>query len=221
MTTPASTLPVERRTATVRALEVETTDNFKYLSAICLPYNEFADIGWFLEQHAPRSLSKSIKEAARSLPLHVFHDDSPMTGANMTAESWPIGVASEWDDNDERLRAVFKLDDDPKAQRAAKLAQVDEDGNSMLGYMSIRFAPIRSTWEFVEDFNPDLGPEHKDRVTRTESRLVSVALVSGPAFVNTPVEWVRSNDHNRHWDGGGRQLDEWAKTVEQLKAGPR
>lgn len=215
-----SKLPTERRTAPVRLLEVETTDNLKYLSAICLPYNEPADIGWFVEDFAPGSLAKSIAEAARSLPLHVFHDDMASSGAQMTAESWPIGVATEWDDNDERLRGVFKLDDSPKAQRAARLAKPDEDGNSMLGYMSVRFAPIRSQWTYAEDFNPDLGPEHKDHVTRIEARLVSMGLVSGPAYQNTPVEWVRSNEPQRNWDGGARQLDEWASYLEQIKAGP-
>lgn len=215
-----SKLPTEVRTAPVRMLEVETTDNFKYLSAILVPYNEPADIGWFVEEHAPGSFAKSIKEAANGLPLHVFHDDNASTGANMTVESWPIGVAAEWDDTDARLRGVWKLDDDPKAQRAAKLAQVDEDGLSMLGYMSVRFAPIRSTWVRVDDFNPDLGPEYKDKVTRVESRLVSAALVSTPAFVGATVEWVRSNEAQRNWDGGGRQLDEWAQYLEQVKAGP-
>jgi phage head maturation protease len=216
-----SKLPTERRTAPVRMLEVETTDNLKYLSAILVPYNEPADIGWFVEDFAPGSLAKSIAEAARGLPLHVFHDDMAYSGAQMTAESWPIGVASEWDDTSSRLRGVWKLDDDPKAQRAAKLATPDEDGNSMLGYMSVRFAPIRSTWVRVDDFNPDLGPEYKDKVTRVEARLVSAALVSTPAYIGATVEWVRSAEPQRNWDGGARQLDEWAKYLEQIKAGPR
>lgn len=211
-------LPEERRTAPLELREVETTDNFKYLSAVAVPYNEPADIGWFLEDFAAGSLAKSIKEAARSLPLHLFHDDMPGYGAD---EGWPIGVASEWDDNEIRLRGVWELDDSAKAQRAARLAQVDADGKSKLGYMSIRFAPIRSAWTYAEDFNPELGPAYKDKVTRQEARLVSVAMVSTPAYAGAAVEWVRSCEPQRIRDAGRRELDEWATYLEQVKAGPR
>jgi hypothetical protein len=81
-----------------------------------------------------------------------------------------------------------------------------------VGYASIRFAPIRSQWTDAEDFTPDLGPEHRDKVMRIEARLGSVALVSAPADVNTAVEWMRSNEHQPEW-AGGRQLDEWAGIV--------
>jgi phage head maturation protease len=212
-----SRLPEERRTAPIQLREVETTENLKYLSAIAVPYNEPADIGWFVEDFAAGSLAKSIKEAARSLPLHLLHDDMPGFG---DPEGWPIGVASEWDDDAARLRGVWELDDSAKAQRAARLAQVDDLGKSKLGYMSIRFAPIRSSWTYAEDFNPDLGPAHKDRVTRQEARLVSVALVSTPAYVNAAVEWVRSSEPQRVRDAASRELDEWARYLEQIKTGP-
>lgn len=212
-------LPDERRTAAVQLLEVETTANLKYISAVAVPYNDAADIGMFMEDFAPGSLAKSIGEAARSLPLHVFHDDMPMY-QNMSIESWPIGVAHEWDDNNNRLRGVWKLDDSVKAQRAAQLAKPDDQGNAALGYMSIRFLPIRSAWTYAEDWNPELGPAYKDRVTRTEARLVSVSLVSAPAYKSAAVEWVRSAEPQRQREAPGRQLDEWARYLEQVKAGP-
>lgn len=214
-----SRLPDERRTAPLQLLEVETTDNLKYLSAVAVPYGEPADIGMFMEDFAPGSLAKSIKEAARSLPLHVFHDDMPMY-APMAFESWPIGVAHEWDDDNNRLRGVWKLDDSLKAQRAAQLARPDENGRSMLGYMSIRFNPIRSSWTYAQDYNPDLGPQYKDRVTRLEARLVSVSLVSTPAYRSAEVEWVRSSEPRRMVESSARELDEWAAYLKQVKAGP-
>lgn len=213
-------LPDERRTAPLQLLEMEMTDNLKYLSAIAVPYNEPADIGMFMEDFAPGSLAKSIKEAARSLPLHVLHDDMPMYSP-MMFESWPIGVAHEWDDDNNRLRGVWKLDDSVKAQRAAQLARPDENGRSMLGYMSIRFSPIRSTWTYADDYNPDLGPKYKDRVTRQEARLVSVSIVSTPAYKSASVEWVRSSEPARVRESAGRELDEWAAYLEQVKRGPR
>lgn len=212
-----SRIPDERRTAPV--LDIEVTDNLKYLSAIAVPYNEPADIGMFMEDFARGSMAKSIEEAARSLPLHVMHDDMPMYSP-MTAESWPIGVASEWRDEANYLRGVWKLDDSLKAQRAAQLAKPDENGNSLLGYMSIRFQPIRSAWTYAEDWNPDLGPAHKDRVTRIEARLVSVSLVSTPAYKSAAVEWVRSAEPQRVRESAARELDEWAAYLEKVKAGP-
>lgn len=215
-----TTLPDERRTAPLQLLDVETTDSLKYLSAVAVPYGEAADIGMFMEDFAPGSLAKSIKEAARSLPLHVFHDDMPMYAA-MSFEGWPIGVAHEWHDDSNALRGVWKLDDSVKAQRAAQLAKPDDQGRSMLGYMSIRFQPIRSAWTYAEDWNPDLGPAYKDRVTRTEARLVSVSLVSTPAYKSAGVEWVRSTEPRRVPESSARELDEWAAYLEQVKAGPR
>jgi len=212
-------LPTERRTAPLQLLEVETTENLKYLSAIAVPYNDPADIGMFMEDFAPGSLAKSIKEAARSLPLHVFHDDMPMY-APMAVESWPIGIAHEWDDDNNRLRGVWALDDSVKAQRAAQLAKPDDQGRSLMGYMSIRFQPIRSAWTYAEDWNPDLGPAYKDRVTRQEARLVSVSLVSTPAYKSAAVEWVRSAEPQRQRESASRELDEWAAYLEQVKAGP-
>ncbi len=214
-----SRIPDERRTAPVQLLEVETTDNLRYLSAVLVPYNEPADIGMFMEDFAPGSLAKSYKEAARSLPLHVFHDDMPMY-SSMSFEAWPIGVAHEWDDDNTRLRAVWKLDDSLKAQRAAQLAKPDEFGRSMLGYMSVRFQPIRSVWTYADEWNPDLGPEYKDRVTRVEARLVSASLVSTPAYKSASVDWVRSAEPTRKQESAARELDEWAKYLEHVKAGP-
>ncbi len=214
-----SRIPDERRTAAVQLLEVETTANLTYLSAVAVPYNEPADIGMFLEDFAAGSLAKSIKEAARSLPLHVFHDDMPMYSP-MMVESWPIGVAYEWDDDNNRLRGVWKLDDSLKAQRAARLAQPDENGRSLLGYMSIRFQPIRSAWTYAEDWNPELGPAYKDKVTRLEARLVSVSLVSTPQYQSSAVEWVRSAEPQRKREAAARELDEWAAYLERVKAGP-
>lgn len=210
-----TTMELERRAAKLELREVEVSSSGR-ISAIAVPYNTRADIGWFTESHLPGSFAKSIKEAARSLPLHVFHDD--MTGAG-EASSWPVGVAEEWDDNGEVLRGVWKFDDSEKAQRARRLATPDENGNAMLGYMSIRFQPIRSNWEFADDFNPDLGSEFKDHVDRIESRLVSVALVSTPAFIGATVDWVRSAPPPGR--DVGRAVDEWSSWLQQVKGGAR
>jgi HK97 family phage prohead protease len=173
-----------------------------------VPYDDPADIGWYLEEHAPGSLAKSIKEAARSLPLLLQHDE----------RVFPIGVASEWDDSATALDGIWKLDNSDRAQEAARLATPDEDGNAMLGYMSIRFAPIRSAWEYAEDFNPSLGSDHKDKVRRLESRLVEVSLVSTPAFKNAAVEFVRTAERQRVLEDPTAAVKAWRAEFEKLRA---
>ena len=137
------------------------------------------------------------------------------------ASTFPIGVSDKWEDGTEGLDGFWKLDNSAEAQRAAELAKPDEDGKSPLGYMSIRFQPIRSDWEYANDFNPNLGPSHKDKVTRVESRLVEVSLVSTPAFKSATVTWVRSNERALHRDAtGGKKLEAWQKVLDELRDTP-
>lgn len=205
-------LVAEQRAAQVVDLDIT---NSGFIAATAIPYNTVTQIGAFTEAFLPGSLAKSIQEAARSLPLHLMHDDMAEFG-NI---GMPIGVAHQWDDNDVRLYGVWKFDDDAKAQRARQLATPDADGNSALGYMSIRFAPIRDKWRYATKWDPSLGPEGMDHVDHVESRLVSVSLVSTPAYIGSTVDWVRSaGAPNR--DTGRRAVDEWAAYVEKVKAGP-
>jgi HK97 family phage prohead protease len=197
----------ERRAFEIR--DVEMNEAKTKIAGIAVPYNDAADLGWFMEEHAPGSLAKSIKEAARSLPLTLFHQDHVLDSH--------IGVASEWKELDKGLRGVWDLDDSPTAQRAAKLATPDDNGNSVLGYFSIRFAPIRSEWTYAKDFNPDLGPNFKDRVRRLESRLLAVSLLSTPAFKNAPVEFVRSGEPQRQRKATRREVDVWRDELARLR----
>jgi phage head maturation protease len=212
----ATKIPTERRAVEVDVVGLELNATKTKMQGIAVPYNDPTDVGFFVESHLPGSFAKSIKEAARSLPLHVFHDDM----AEFGNVGWPIGVASEWHDETDVLRVVWNLHDDQKSQRAAQLATPDEEGNAALGYFSIRFQPILSNWQLAEKWDPDLGSAYKDRVDRVESRLVSVALVSTPAFIRTPVEWVRSAPPPGR-DTGQRKVDAWSRYLEDVKAGPR
>ena len=204
-----TTMQAERRAFEFELRDVETNQARTKLSGVAVPYNRPADIGWFMETFEPGSLSKSIREAARSLPLTLFHNDDVLDSH--------IGVASEWIDDQSALRGVWTLDDSPTAQRAAQLATADEDGNAVLGYMSIRFAPIRSEWTYAEDFNPDLGPAYKDRVTRLEARLLAVSLVSTPAFKEAAVEFVRSGERQLARKATRRDVDIWRAELARLR----
>lgn len=152
---------------------------FRYLEGRAVPYGTYASLGLFMEQHSPGSLRQSTTAGkGRALPLLLFHD----------ARSFPIGVADSWHHSDDDLRGVWKLNDSPEAQRAATAAEAGE-----LTGLSIGFQPIRSRWEYVawDSWDPELGPDHMDKVTREESRLVEVSVVPTPAFADAQVTAVR------------------------------
>ena len=149
--------------------------SFTELKGRAVPYGVWTNRGWFMESVAAGCFDKSLREAAATgLPLHLFHD----------SESFPVGVSVEWESRKDALYGTWRLDGGPEAQRAAQLAH---DG--LLAYMSVGHAPIRSEWEFVatDDWNPDMGPDHMDRITRVESRLVEVSLLTVPAFPQAQV----------------------------------
>lgn len=175
--------PESRLFAGVELREVEATESLSMIRGIAVPYGEWASIGWFLEQFDPGSLAKSIKEAARALPLNLFHDN----------RMFPIGAADEWRELDRGLQGTWKIDQ--HAELAQESARHAAEGR--LTGLSIEFAPIRSEWELAEVFDPASGPEGMDRVTRREARLGAVGLVQTPAYVSAGVELVRSADARR------------------------
>ena len=151
---------------------------YTFLEGRAVPYDTYADLGYFMEQHDGESFKRSTKgNIGQRLPLLLFHDN----------RTFPIGHADKWT-HDGGLNGVWRLNESPEAQRAAQAAEAGD----LVG-MSIGFAPIRSDWQYVEDWNPDLGADHKDRVTRLESRLLEVSLTPTPAFVEAGVEVVRTS----------------------------
>jgi phage head maturation protease len=43
----------------------------------------------------------------------------------------------------------------------------------------------------ASDYNPDLGEEHMDRMTRVEARLVETSIVPTPAYADAQILAVR------------------------------
>jgi len=148
---------------------------FTELRGRAVPYAVWTNRGWFMESVRHGCFDKSLDENGDALPLHLFHD----------SDSFPVGVSTAWERKRDALYGVWRLDGGDEAQRAAALAH---DG--LLGYMSVGHSPIRSEWEFVDadsQWNPDLGPEHMDKLTRVESRLVEVSLLTVPAYPQAQV----------------------------------
>lgn len=203
MSTMASERP-EARLFTPEIREVETTSSLSMMRGLAVPYNEWANIGWFMEAFDPGSLAKSIREAAADLALNLFHE----------GRSFPIGAADEWQEEAGGLYGVWRLDDSVEAQRAAQLAE-----KRMLTGLSIEFQPIRSEWTEARELNPDLGPDFMDKVLRKEARLGAVALVQTPAYASAGVQLVRSADANRRDVVGTPVLDAMKAATEALRAG--
>jgi HK97 family phage prohead protease len=174
---------------------------FKYLEGRAVPYGEWADIGWFLEAHREGSLDQTTRAGSgKNLPLLLFHNN----------RSWPIGHNDSWSSDSGGLNGVWRLNDTAEAQQAATLAAAGD-----LTGLSIGFQPIRSEWEHVEEWAPELGPDHMDRVTRLESRLLEVSLTPTPAFAGAEVVMVRTAERPRA--RRDTRLDGWKRELERLR----
>jgi hypothetical protein len=152
---------------------------YRYLEGRAVPYDTWGDVGMFMERHAGGSFKHSTSGGAgKKLPLMLFHDRARI----------PVGVAEKWT-HDDGLIGVWRLDASAEAQRAAEAA-----ADGLLVGLSVGFQPRSSEWEFRswDEWDPALGPEHKDKVTHLESRLVEVSLTPTPVFEDAGVSEVRT-----------------------------
>lgn len=181
----------ELRTFMPPAFEVRDVDEkaglLTRLAGRALAYGAVADIGRFTEEFTPRAFAKSIGEAAKGLPLTLFHKDNDLASL--------VGVNEEWHDRTEALDGVWRLDTSERAQEAGRLAR---DG--YLNYMSIRFQPDRTRQETRN------GKLH---MIRQSARLIATSLVSTPAYAGSTVEWVRTHDADAHDAAAREELREW------------
>lgn len=186
----------------VRDLEVSGA-RAQYLEGLAVPYGVEQDVGWMLETMAPGVFSRSISEAARGLPLLLWHD----------SRTYPVGVSETWAEDADGLRGVWRLDGGDEAQRAAQLAQ---DG--LLVGLSVGFVPIRSTWTYADVWDPDRGPDGMDRVTREEARLLEVSLTPTPAYAGAQVSLVRSagGELRRERERPGREVRAWRSWLDSI-----
>lgn len=192
--------PTKPDLVTLRAPEVRTfspnldlravdgTESGTFLEGVAVPYDTWADIGWFMERHMPGSFKKSIREAAKGLPLLLWHDN----------QTFPVGVSDEWRDEGDALRCVWRIDQtDDRARTAAQKAR---DG--FLTGLSIGFAPVGEPEVEIDD-NGVVW------VTRRESRLLEVSLTPTPAFAGAQVSLVRSRMEHQGKPRRSAELDAW------------
>lgn len=162
----------------VRDLDVSGRAPFTTIEGRAVPYDTWANVGPYLERFKRGAFGKSTGEGAKSLPLMLFHGRD---------ELWPIGRSTRWRDRPDGLHGEWELNDTANAQRAASMAKSGE-----LGFLSIGFVDIRSVPDLAADYDPMLGEDHMDRVTRVEARLVEVSIVPTPAYADAEVTQVRA-----------------------------
>lgn len=125
-----------------------------------------------MEKIKKGAFSKSIREAAKRLPLLLFHD----------SRSFPVGVSEKWTESADGLDCVWRLDTSEVAQEAARLADA-----GMLTGLSVGFIGLQAERTYDEDSGMSW-------VERTEARLLEVSLTPTPAYVGAQVATVRSRE---------------------------
>jgi HK97 family phage prohead protease len=149
---------------------------YRSITGLVVPYNAPTDIGLAVEQFARGAFTGSLVEWS-DIPLLLWHDN----------RSWPIGVATDWDDRFDGLHARFRLAMTSVAQSAGMYAR---DG--LLSGLSVGFSPIKSSWRYAAEWNPELGPDGLDHVVRHEARLHEVSLTPTPAYAAARVHHVEA-----------------------------
>lgn len=170
--TPILTAPEIRTFPGLELRETEASESGRYLEGRAVPYGVWQDVGWYMEMIRKGAFAKSIREAARKLPLLLFHD----------GRSFPVGVSERWTETDDGLDVVWRLDTADRAQEAARLA-----AEGMLTGLSVGFLGIQAERSYDEDSGMSW-------VERTEARLMEVSLTPTPAYAGAKVSLVRSRE---------------------------
>jgi HK97 family phage prohead protease len=163
------TTPSEVRAYSLQA-QFRASAEGRHMIGLVAPYNVKADVGPFTETLRPGVFAKSVRQAARSLPLHIMHKHDEV----------PVGKAVHWEDTPEGLIGDFIFDSRDAAQEAARLA---EEG--LLSALSVGFLPLDggTRWDYS-----GVKP-HADRI---EARMLETSLCSVPVYEAAGVLAMRS-----------------------------
>ena len=186
-----------------RGLELRDVEaeGFRWLHGRAVPYGVWQDVGWYMEKIRKGAFAKSIKEAARRLPLLLFHD----------GRSFPVGVSERWTETDDGLDVVWKLDTSERAQEAARLASEGMLTGLSVGFQSMANGSIRT-------YDEDTGISW---VERTEARLLEVSLTPTQAYAGAKVALVRSREPHVNGSAPARrrsaEVDALKRYLEKIK----
>jgi HK97 family phage prohead protease len=150
---------------------------YRSITGLVVPYNTPTDIGLNVEEFDRGAFTASLV-ARSAVPLLLWHD----------RRTFPLGVATAWDDRRDGLHATFNLAMTPVAQFAGNQA-----AQGFLTGLSVGFTPGRSSVRrYAQEWNPELGPDYMDHVVRHEARLHEVSMTPTPAFADARVYAVES-----------------------------
>jgi HK97 family phage prohead protease len=172
--------PVEHRWYEVRDADVPA--DLTRIRILAVPYGTWANLGsGAIERVTPHAPDKSIREAARGLPLLLFHNNA----------MYPIGKSVKWELNDPAgLIGEWALDTDDTSQEAARKARDGYLTGASIGFQAIRSERV---WNDEDDWDDAVSREIAYvQITRLEIRLVEVSLTPTPAYVDAGVQEVRS-----------------------------
>lgn len=209
----------EVRTFPALELRADTVDGdpdapIREITGVAVPYDTWTSVGWFEEKMLKGTFRKSIQEAARRLPLLLWHNN----------RAFPIGVSRAWDETDPGLVGHWTIDEsDDDAQTAARKAR---DG--MFTGLSVGFAEInRDGAKLRVDAETGEQVDYDDwwRLDRPgivwkEARLLEVSLTPTPAYAGAQVAMVRSAQRRDSTGGRPRrngELDHWHRKLEGLR----
>lgn len=165
------------------------------MTGLAAPYNTETPIGSsYIEVLAPGVFKKSIREAARGLPLLAFHD----------ATKYPVGKSVAWEESDNGLVGTWEFDTDEDAERAYRKAK-----EGYITGLSVGFQPLESEVDPGDDTRPTV-------VTRRQARLFEVSLVPTPAYAAAQITLVRTQGPRL----ATPHADKWRRWAdENLRAG--
>lgn len=152
----------------------EGGDARRVMVGIAAPYNQETAIrGEYIEVLSPGVFKKSIREAARGLPLHVFHDHT----------SFPVGKSIDWEERDTGLLGTWEFLPAGVDEIADKAYRMALDG--FITGLSVGFQPIQSKVDPGTDTRPPV-------VYRKEARMFETSMVTAPAYAGAQIMLVRT-----------------------------
>lgn len=146
----------------------------RLMVGVAAPYNEQTPIrGEYVEVLTPGVFKKSIREAAKGLPLHMFHDHS----------TFPVGKSVGWEERDQGLVGTWEFLPAGVDEMADKAYRMALEG--FITGLSVGFQPIRSKVDPGTDTRPPV-------VYRQEARMFETSMVTAPAYAGAQIMLVRT-----------------------------
>lgn len=166
-------LPLPSEVRYVEGVQLRAEADGRYLDTVVTTYDNWHDVGPFVELMEPGVFDATLSRHADSIKLVVGHDDR--VPAVATPVQWRKGAAT--------LEATWRFGSHTAAQTAATQAQ-----EGMFGGLSVGFLPGRRP----EDNEWSAGPQGERRVRRRQARLLHAGLVVVPANAEARILEVRS-----------------------------